>query len=167
MLEPTETSRWGEEGVWWGSIPFQSAHRDQMASGRVGMVPRTVSGAGQLHPRGFLSQDGPQGPGRSQTRSRVHRSAAATRAGLGELPAGLWCQPGSESGTNPAKTPQNPKITPWAPKQSPCARSALLSVGQENTANPSDTFPPLPQPRLLQPAKPGAAGRRSCDTTVP
>lgn len=82
-----------EAGLAWGlpqggSIPLQSACREQRASGRVEMVPRTVPGAGQLCPRGSLSQDRVQGPGRSQTRSCVHRSAAATRAGLGELPAG-------------------------------------------------------------------------------
>lgn len=157
-----------EAGLAWGlpqggSIPFQSVCREQMASGRVEMVPRTVPGAGQLRPHGSLSQDGPQGPGRSQTRSCVHRSAAATHAGLGELPSG-----------SPASEAQSLAQTLPKPHRAPQNKPPVLAQHLSQRAKRTQQTPETPSHRChlassLQPnplPNSGAVERRSCDTTV-
>lgn len=125
--------------------------------------PRTVPGAGQLRPHGSLSQDGPQGPGRSQTRSCVHRSAAATRAGLGELPSG-----------SPASEAQSLAQTLPKPHRAPQNKPPVLAQHLSQRAKRTQQTPETPSHRChlassLQPnplPNSGAVERRSCDTTV-
>lgn len=84
MVEPTGISGWGEEGAGlaWGA----PSHPKALAGTRWqqeewGMVPRTVSGAGQLHPRGFLGEMCPRDP------AAPKQGRACTGAQLPHAPA--------------------------------------------------------------------------------
>lgn len=60
-----------------------------------------------------------QGPGRSRTRPRVHGSAAATRAGLGDVPA----VPGASQAQSLAQTLPSPQNKPPVLTQHPSQRA--------------------------------------------
>lgn len=115
MLEPTGTSGWGEEGAGlvWGLPPKQLHPIPEHLQGPDGirkmeMVPRTVSGAGQLRPCGFLGEMGPRDPaGPKQGRACTGAQLPHTLA----LGSSLQASAASEAQSLPQTLPE-PHRTP-------------------------------------------------------